>query len=64
MAAAKKGDYETVARLINIDFCADLAVNVNYQEQKRGYAALHYAVEANDRKLANLLVKNHADVKV
>ena len=30
MAAAKKGDYETVARLINIDFCADLAVNVNY----------------------------------
>ena len=64
MVAAKKGDYETVARLINIDYAADKAVNVNYQEQKKGYAALHYAVEANDKKMANLLVKNYADVKV
>ena len=30
MTAAKKGDYETVARLINVDYAADLAVNVNY----------------------------------
>ena len=64
MVAAKRGDYETVARMINVDYAGDLAVNVNYQEQKCGYAALHYAVEANDRKLANLLVKNYADVKV
>ena len=64
MIAAKRGDYEIVARMINVDYAGDLAVNVNYQEQKCGYAALHYAVEANDRKLANLLVKNYADVKV
>ena len=64
MVAAKRGDYETVARMINVDYAGDLAVNVNYQEQKCGYTALHYAVEANDRKLANLLVKNYADVKV
>ena len=30
MSAAKKGDYETVARLINIDYASDKAVNVNY----------------------------------
>ena len=40
-----------------------MAVNVNYQEPKTGYSALHYAVKANDTKLVNLLVKNYADVK-
>ena len=64
MAATKAGEYEKVARLINIDYAADKAVNVNYQEQIKGYAALHYAVESNDKKMANLLIKNYADVKV
>ena len=63
MRAASKGDYDTVARLINQDFAADMAVNVNYQEPKTGYSALHYAVLSKDTKLANLLVKNYADVK-
>ena len=40
-----------------------MAVNVNYQEPKTGYSALHYAVLANDSKMVNLLVKNYADVK-
>ena len=40
-----------------------MAVNVNYQEPKTGYSALHYAVKAADSKLVNLLVKNYADVK-
>ena len=30
MSAAKKGDYETAARLINIEYAGDKAVNVNY----------------------------------
>lgn len=32
MVAAKRGDYEVVARMINVDYAGDLAVNVNYQE--------------------------------
>ena len=63
MSAARKGDYDSVARLINVDFAADMAVNVNYQESKTGYSALHYAVLNKDTELANLLVKNYADVK-
>ncbi len=63
MRAARKGDYNSVARLINVDFAADMAVNVNYQEPKTGYSALHYAVINKDTELANLLVKNYADVK-
>jgi hypothetical protein len=31
--AAKTDDYDTVAQLINQDFAADMAVNVNYQEE-------------------------------
>ena len=61
--AAEVGNYDLVAQLIEIDFAGDLAVNVNYQEPKNGYSALHYAVIANDKKLANLLVKNYADIK-
>ncbi len=63
MRAARKGDYNSVARLINVDFAADMAVNVNYQESKTGYSALHYAVLNKDTELVNLLVKNYADVK-
>ena len=63
MKAAREGDYDTVARLINQDYAADMAVNVNYQEPQTGFSALHYAVKANDTKLVNLLVKNYADVK-
>ena len=63
MKAAKNSDYDTVARLISQDFGADLAVNVNYQEPKTGYSALHYAVLKGDTKLVNLLVKNYSDVK-
>lgn len=62
--AAKKGDYERVAKLINIDFARDQAVNVNYQEGGTGYSALHYAVINNDKRLLNLLVKNYVDCKV
>lgn len=63
MKAARGGDYDTVAKMINLDYAADMAVNVNYQEPKTGYSALHYAVKANDTKMVNLLVKNYADVK-
>lgn len=48
---------------MNQDFAADMAVNVNYQEDKTGYSALHYAVMHANTKLVNLLVKNYADVK-
>jgi ankyrin repeat protein len=63
MMAVRKKDYDTVARLINQDYAADMAVNVNYQEPKTGYSALHYAVIDKNTKLVNLLVKNYADVK-
>ena len=63
ITAAKQCDYDAVAQLMNQDFAADMAVNVNYQEKKTGYSALHYAVLKPDTKLVNLLVKNYADVK-
>lgn len=59
---AKSGDYETVAKMINVDYAGSEAVNVNYQDGE-GKTALHYAVEANDNRLVNLLVKNYADVR-
>ena len=62
--AVKTKDYEKAAKLINIDYAMDQAVNVNYQEGKTGYSALHYAVKNNDKKMLNLLVKNYADIKV
>ena len=30
MKAAREGDYDTVAKMINQDYAADMAVNVNY----------------------------------
>ena len=39
-------------------------MNVNFQEGGSGYSALHYAVLNNDKRLANLLVKNYVDVRV
>ena len=63
MRAAWAKDYDSVARLISQEHAEDMAVNVNYQEPKTGYSALHYAVIANDSKMVNLLVKNYADVK-
>ena len=63
IAAAKNGDYDAVAQLMNQEFASDMAVNVNYQEKRTGYSALHYAVLRADTKLVNLLVKNFADVK-
>jgi hypothetical protein len=59
---AQNGDYEKVAECISLDFSGDEAVNVNYQNQD-GWSALHIAVDRNDLKLVNLLVKNHADVR-
>ncbi len=64
IVAAKKGDFEKVAKMINIDYAQDQAVNVNFQEGGTGYSALHYAVLNNDKRLANLLVKNYVDVRV
>jgi len=63
ITAAKDNDYNTVARLIDYNYAADMAVNVNYQEPETGYSALHYAVNHLDVKLVNLLVKNYADIK-
>jgi len=48
--------------MINVDYAGSEAVNVNYQDED-GKTALHYAVEANDSRLVNLLVKNYADVR-
>lgn len=48
--------------MINIDYAGSDAVNVNYQDAD-GKTALHYAVETNDCRLVNLLVKNYADVR-
>lgn len=62
--AAKNKDFEKVAKLINVDFAKDQAVNVNYQEGQNGYSALHYAVLNDDKKMINLLIKNYVDVKV
>jgi ankyrin repeat protein len=59
---AKSGDYESVAKMINVDYAGSDAVNVNYQDAD-GKTALHYAVEANDCRLVNLLVQNYADVR-
>ena len=61
--AAKRGDYGVVARMMDEGYAGDQAVNVNYQEPSTLFSALHYAVQANDKKLTNLLVKNYADVK-
>ena len=61
--AAKENDYNAVARLIDYNYGADMAVNVNFQEHGTGYTALHYAVNHLDVKLVNLLVKNYADIK-
>ena len=58
------GNYEAVAKLINVDYLKDYAANVNFQENKHGYSALHIAVIENNPKLVNLLVKNFADVRV
>ena len=63
MNAVQAGDCDTVARLVDQDFAADMAVNVNYQESGTGKSALHYAVEKKNSKLVNLLVKNYADVR-
>ena len=38
-------------------------MNVNYQDEQ-GDSALHCAVNNNDLKLVNLLVKNFADIQV
>lgn len=40
----KKGDYEQVAKMINVQYAQDHAVNVNYQDAE-GMSALHYAVQ-------------------
>ena len=63
MKAVQAGDCDTVARLVDQDFAADMAVNVNYQESETGQSALHYAVDQKNSKLVNLLVKNYADVR-
>ena len=63
MHAARVGNYDIIAQMINVDFSGDMAVNVNYQEPNTLYSALHYAVMSNDKKLVNLLVKNYADIR-
>lgn len=48
--------------MINVGYAKDHAVNVNYQDRE-GMSALHYAVQAQNHQLVNLLVKNYADVR-
>lgn len=48
--------------MINLQYCKDQAVNVNYQDET-GMSALHYAVQLQNLELVNLLVKNFADIR-
>jgi ankyrin repeat protein len=62
--AAKNGNFEEVAKLIDTNFNKDQAASVNYQEPKTGASALHYAVKNGNMALVNLLLKNYADVRL
>lgn len=44
LSNVKEGNYEQVAKMINVDFAKTHAVNVNYQDSE-GMSALHYAVK-------------------
>lgn len=62
VAFTKEGNFEEVAKMINVQYAQDHAVNVNYQDSE-GMSALHYAVQAQNTQLVRLLLSNFADVR-
>ena len=60
----KKGAFEEVAKMVDTHYNDDRVASLNYQEPQTGYTALHYAVKQGKHELVNLLLANHADVRV